>query len=139
MTRSSGLKAAAFAIAVLMIGSSVSLAVGDPTAASKFSPPGAAVCHVTEPDVNKVGPSLAGIVGRMSGSEARFDYSPALRTAAITWNENTLDRFIKNPAVAFTGPRCSLVSRVAMIVRMSRPISSAWHPEHSGAECVCPP
>ena len=33
-----------------------------------------------------LGPSLAGIVGRKSGAEPNFNYSPAMKQAALTWD-----------------------------------------------------
>jgi cytochrome c len=93
----SSAKAVACAMAALVIGSSVGLAAGDPTAGQQVFATRCSVCHATEPGVNKIGPSLAGVFGRKSGSEIGFDYSPALKAAAITWDEQTLDQFIKNP------------------------------------------
>ena len=50
-----------------------------------------------EPGANKVGPSLAGVFGRKSGSETGFNYSVALKAANINWDEKTLDQFLQNP------------------------------------------
>lgn len=55
-------------------------------------------CHSTTPGENKIGPSLAGVFGRKSGSEPGYNYSPALKAANITWDEHTLDQFLANPA-----------------------------------------
>ena len=93
----SSAKAVACAMGALVIGSSVGLAAGDTTAGQQVFATHCSVCHATEPGVNKIGPSLAGVFGRKSGSETGFDYSPALKAAAITWDEQTLDQFIKNP------------------------------------------
>jgi cytochrome c len=41
--------------------------------------------------LNKIGPSLAGVLGRKSGTEARFAYSAALKAAAIPWDRRRLD------------------------------------------------
>ena len=58
-----------------------------------------AACHSLKPDVNMTGPSLAGVWGRKVGSLASFErYSPALKAADVTWNEQTLDAWLKNPA-----------------------------------------
>src|SRR6267378_2596459 len=85
-------RSALYAIAALALGSSTGAAAGQQLFASRCS-----VCHATEPSVNKVGPSLACVFGRKSGTEAGFDYSPALKAAAINWDEKTLDQFIQNP------------------------------------------
>jgi cytochrome c len=84
-------------IATLALGSSAGLAAGDRTAGQQFFTTHCSPCHATEPGVNKVGPSLAGVVGRKSGSEPGYDYSPALKAANITWDEKTLDQWLQSP------------------------------------------
>ena len=48
--------------------------------------------------MNKIGPSLAGVVGRKSGTAAGYNYSPAMKNANITWDDSTLDKFLAGPA-----------------------------------------
>ena len=45
------------------------------------------VCHSPKAGENKIGPSLAGVFGRKSGSAPGYNYSPALKSAGITWDE----------------------------------------------------
>ncbi len=45
----------------------------------------------------KVGPDLAGVIGRKAGSMAGFSYSPALARAGLTWDEATLDKWLTAP------------------------------------------
>jgi cytochrome c len=85
------------AIATLSLGSSAGLADGDRAAGQQFYTTHCSPCHATEPGVNKVGPSLAGVVGRKSGSQPGYDYSPALKAANITWDEKTLDKWLQDP------------------------------------------
>ena len=47
------------------------------------------VCHATEAGKNKIGPSLAGIVGRKAGSVEGFHYSEANKNSGLTWDEAT--------------------------------------------------
>jgi cytochrome c len=55
-------------------------------------------CHSLEPNRNMTGPSLAELWNRRSGSLASFPrYSPALKSAGILWNDDTLDQWIKDP------------------------------------------
>lgn len=54
-------------------------------------------CHSFKPDDNRLGPTLHGIVGRKSGSLAGFQFSSAMKSAGITWDESSLDKFIANP------------------------------------------
>ena len=56
-----------------------------------------AACHSTSPGVNKIGPSLAGIVGSQSGAVPGFHFSMAMKNANVTWNDGLLDRFLQNP------------------------------------------
>ncbi|MDE2007874.1 MAG: c-type cytochrome, partial [Rhodospirillales bacterium] len=44
-----------------------------------------AICHADKAGVNKIGPSLFGIVGRHTGSEAGYSYSVANKNANLTW------------------------------------------------------
>jgi cytochrome c len=67
-----------------------------------------AVCHSATPGENKIGPSLAGVFGRKSGSEPGYDYSPALKAANITWDEHTLDQFLTNPAADVHGTKMAI-------------------------------
>jgi cytochrome c len=63
------------------------------------------VCHSPKAGENKIGPSLAGIVGRKSGSAPGYDYSPALKSAGITWNEQELDKYLTNPPADVHGTK----------------------------------
>ena len=57
-----------------------------------------AACHSVQADVQTgIGPNLCGVVGRAAASLPGFHYSPALSKAGLTWNETTLDAWIKNP------------------------------------------
>ncbi len=61
------------------------------------------VCHSNEPGQNKLGPSLAGVVGRPSGSEPGFTYSEGMASAHITWDEPSLDKYLSNPKATVPG------------------------------------
>jgi len=63
------------------------------------------VCHSAKAGENKIGPSLAGVFGRKSGTAPGYDYSPALKSAAITWDEQSLDKFLTNPAADVHGTK----------------------------------
>lgn len=56
-----------------------------------------AVCHSADANVNKIGPSLHGIIGRHSATVANFNYSPAMKGADVTWDEATMFRYLADP------------------------------------------
>ena len=55
-------------------------------------------CHVIDPGMNRLGPSLAEIVGREAGAVAGFNYSEATANSGITWTEEKLYQFLEKPA-----------------------------------------
>jgi len=54
-------------------------------------------CHSTQAGQNKIGPSLAGVFDRPSGSVPGYNYSAAMKNAHLTWDDQTLDKFLQNP------------------------------------------
>ena len=88
----------------------------EPQKADAASPQGDAVagrqvfkkcqaCHSLDPGKTILGPSLAGIVGRKSGAEPDFNYSPAMKQAALTWDAATLDSYLMDPQKVVPGNR----------------------------------
>src|SRR5262245_33918723 len=71
-------------------------AAGDPANGEKIFAKCKA-CHTVEVGKNKIGPSLAGVVGRKSGTAPNFNYSDAMKNAGLTWDEATLDTYLTNP------------------------------------------
>jgi cytochrome c len=63
------------------------------------------VCHSTKAGENKIGPSLAGVFGRKSGAEPGYNYSPALKSAGITWDDQELDKYLANPGADIHGTK----------------------------------
>jgi len=52
-------------------------------------------CHSLDRD--KEGPRLGGVYGRTAGSVASFTYSDALKHSHITWDADTLDKWLAGP------------------------------------------
>ena len=52
-------------------------------------------CHSLDHD--KEGPRLGGAYGRAAGSVASFNYSDALNRSHITWDADTLDKWLAGP------------------------------------------
>ena len=70
-----------------------------------------ASCHSVKPGVNGIGPSLAGVFGRKTGSEPTFSYSDALKNSGLTWDEATLDRWLTNPLGMVPGTRMTYMGQ----------------------------
>ena len=64
-------------------------------------------CHAIDAGVNKIGPSLHGVVGRKAGSIAGFTYSDANKTSGITWSEAKLFQYLENPQRVVPGTKMS--------------------------------
>jgi cytochrome c len=64
-----------------------------------------APCHSTKPGENKVGPSLAGVLGRKAGTEPGFSYSAALKGQDITWNEASVNEWLQGPGKFVKGTK----------------------------------
>ena len=63
------------------------------------------ICHTTEAGKNKIGPSLAGIVGRKAGSVPDYTYSQANKNSGVTWDEATLDTYLSAPTQFMHGTK----------------------------------
>lgn len=62
-------------------------------------------CHVKEAGQNRVGPSLAGIVGRAAGTVEGFNYSAANKNSGITWSAEKLFQYLEKPARVVPGTK----------------------------------
>src|SRR5437016_2981038 len=80
-----GLPAAAILVALLAaapaLGDGADVAAGRDLFATRC-----VACHGLTP-TRKPGPPLAGVYGRPAGAAATYHYSPALKGAAIVWND----------------------------------------------------
>jgi cytochrome c len=63
-----------------------------------------AACHSLELNRNMTGPSLAGVANRKAGDLASFPrYSDAIKQSGVVWNDQSLDRYLENPAQFIPG------------------------------------
>ena len=60
-------------------------------------------CHVAEKGVNRVGPSLWGIIGRPAGSIQGFKYSPANKNSGLVWAPEQLFTYLEAPQKVIKG------------------------------------
>jgi cytochrome c len=54
-------------------------------------------CHTTVSGDNRLGPNLAGLIGRKAGSVEGYGYSSAMKNSGVVWDAKTLDQFIADP------------------------------------------
>lgn len=66
-------------------------------------------CHAVEEGVDKIGPSLHGVVGRKAGSIASFSYSAANKGSGITWTPEKLFQYLENPQRVVPGTKMTYV------------------------------
>jgi cytochrome c len=62
-------------------------------------------CHVMKAGDNRLGPHLAGILGRQAGAVEGFPYSTTMRNSTVVWDAATLDAFIADPIGFMPGNR----------------------------------
>ncbi len=64
-------------------------------------------CHSGDAGVNKIGPSLHGIVGRHSGSIPDYSYSAANKNSGIVWTPEKLFQYLEAPQRVVPGTKMS--------------------------------
>jgi cytochrome c len=60
-------------------------------------------CHALAQ--NRVGPRHCGLFGRKAGSVPNYQYSAAMKKHGVTWDDETLDRFLENPLKTVPGTK----------------------------------
>ena len=93
------IRAATFAILVLMTTASISHADGDAAKGEKIYVK-CKTCHDIDKGVNKVGPTLKGLVGRKAAAVPDFKYSDAMIAKGgegVVWDEATLEAYLPDP------------------------------------------
>ena len=97
-------RVAPLCIAILALSASTALAAEvDPAQGARVFR-ACAACHSLETNRNMTGPSLAGVWNRKAGSLPSFTrYSDAMKLSGITWDEQSLDGYLKNPTEFMPG------------------------------------
>jgi cytochrome c len=65
-----------------------------------------AACHSI--DYNGVGPAHKGVFGSTAGKVAGYNYSDALKTSNVVWNEKTLNQWLADPQKFIPGQKMGL-------------------------------
>lgn len=88
----------AAAACLIALSSASAMAAGDAKKGKKVFNKCKACHTIKKGGKNKVGPNLAGIIGREAGTAAGFKkYSKALKASGIVWSEAKLDEFLTKP------------------------------------------
>lgn len=82
--------------AIQVLGATPAIAGGDAVRGKKVFNKCKA-CHSIKAGKHKIGPSLAGVIGRKSGTAKGFKRYKGLKGADWTWDEETLDEYLTNP------------------------------------------
>jgi cytochrome c len=60
-------------------------------------------CHSIA--TNRIGPAHKGVFGRKAGTMPGYRYSPALKSSAIVWSDQTLDQWLQDPQKVAKGTK----------------------------------
>lgn len=97
-------------IATLSIGIGSANAQSAPADGERLYQQRCSSCHSVEAGLNRIGPHLAGVVGRTAGTVEGARYSQDLQKSGIVWDDKTLDAYLDNPR--------ALVPRTTMTVAL---------------------
>lgn len=99
-----------FVLAILALAVSSSLAWAqdaDPAkGANQFKK--CMACHDIDQGINKIGPTLKGVVGRKAGEEANYSYSDAFKAkvaGGLVWDDANLTTWITAPQTFIPGTK----------------------------------
>jgi cytochrome c len=94
-------------LAAILAGIATTAVAAPPTGQQVFEQR-CTVCHSLQPAPGKMGPPLAGVVGRKAGTAPGFAYSSAMKAYGVTWTPEALDAFVKAPGKAVPGTKMLL-------------------------------
>jgi cytochrome c len=93
---------------ILMFAVAAPAAAQDSSAGATLFRQRCQTCHtVTAGQKALLGPNLAGVVGRKSGT-TDFRYSDAMKSAAVIWNPATLDKYLSSPPKVVPGGKMTV-------------------------------
>jgi cytochrome c len=93
---------AIFLIAAVFVAPVRALADGDAKAGQALFADRCVACHSAQP-TRKPAPLLEGVYGRRAGTAPNYAYSAALRNALVSWNAQTLDKWLTDPPAFIPG------------------------------------
>ena len=75
------------------------------------------LCHNVDSKAPKMGPSLENIAGRKAGTLPGYAYSPAMKTAKLSWTPQNLDKFLAAPRSVVPGTKMVFPGMTAAVER----------------------
>jgi cytochrome c len=100
-----GIPLALISVFSLVVSARVASADGD-AAAGEVAFKVCRTCHqIGESARNFVGPELNGVVGRKAGTVPGYNYSDANKNSGVTWDEATLEKYLKRPREVVPGTK----------------------------------
>jgi cytochrome c len=64
------------------------------------------ICHTIAAGApSTVGPDLHRVFGRKAGTFDDFGYSPAMKSSGVTWDDDTLAKYLRDPKTFIPGNR----------------------------------
>lgn len=99
--------ARAMTLAVALVAVSLEAHAADAVAGKALFRQRCTLCHTAEAGDGggSQGPSLQRVFGKRAGSNPAFSYSVALRDSKLTWDVQTLERFLKSPTTVVPSSR----------------------------------
>jgi cytochrome c len=99
--RRTSLKLATVAAALALAITGATESKGDPDRGRSLFERRCSGCHAL--DGLKAAPPLRRVFGQRAARDPQFPYSDALRSARVTWDEPTLDRWLADPEAVVAG------------------------------------
>ena len=62
-------------------------------------------CHAIKAGKKKIGPTMFSVVGRDAGTLKGFKFSKAMKASGISWDDESLDKFLKKPKKFIKGTK----------------------------------
>ncbi len=91
--------------AAMALASGSAMAAGDAAKGAKVFKKCKACHTVKKGGKNRVGPNLFGVAGRKAATVKGFRYSKAMKASGLTWDDGTLDKFLKKPKKFLKGTK----------------------------------
>ena len=91
--------------AAMALASGSAMAAGDAAKGAKVFKKCKACHTVKKGGKNRVGPNLFGVAGRKAATVKGFRYSKAMKKSGLTWDDGTLDKFLKKPKKFLKGTK----------------------------------